>query len=189
MICILENGGGRHRYVSTICSQGYKLTQQSLSKDELERKTPGATIIPVIISSDKTQLTVFGNKSAYPVYLTIGNLPKEIRRKPSNQGQILLAYLPTTRLDHVTNEAARRRLVLNIMHKCLRTIVEPLRAVGEPGMPIASGDGIWRRGHPIYAAHVSDYMEQIAVVGCKMGECPQCTVPSDELGVFANYSL
>ncbi|KAJ3897226.1 hypothetical protein F5879DRAFT_983267, partial [Lentinula edodes] len=52
---------------------------------QLEKDKPGATIVPVILSSDKTQITLFRNKSAYPVYLTIGNLPKEIRRKPSQQ--------------------------------------------------------------------------------------------------------
>ena len=159
------------------------------SQDVLEEKNPGATIIPIIISSDKTQLTAFGNKSAYPVYLTIGNLPKDIRRKPSRQGQILLAYLPTTHLDHVTNQASRRRLVLNIMHKCLRTVVAPLKTVGEAGMPIASGDAVWRRGHPIYAAHIGDYMKQIAVAGIKLGECAQCTVPRDELGELDEYPL
>ena len=32
-------------------------------------------------------------------------------------------------------------------------------------------------------------MEQIAVVGCKMGECPQCTVPPKELGILDDYPL
>ena len=63
---------------------------------ELEKHKPGATIFPVILSSDKTQLILFWNKMAYPMYLMIGNLPKSIRHKPSHQGQILLAYLPTT---------------------------------------------------------------------------------------------
>ena len=45
---------------------------------ELKKDHPGATIIPLVISTDKTQLTLFRNKSAYPVYLTIGNIPKEI---------------------------------------------------------------------------------------------------------------
>ena len=40
----------------------------------------GATLTPIIIATDKTQLTQFsGNKSAYPVYLTIGNIPKATR--------------------------------------------------------------------------------------------------------------
>ncbi|KAH9953931.1 hypothetical protein BC827DRAFT_1273072 [Russula dissimulans] len=49
----------------------------------LELQWPGATIIPLVVSSDKTQLTLFWNKMAYPVYLTIGNVPKDICRKPS----------------------------------------------------------------------------------------------------------
>ncbi|KAG6905714.1 hypothetical protein DXG01_001151 [Tephrocybe rancida] len=73
---------------------------------EIEAREPGGTVIPIIISSDKTQLTLFGNKTAYPVYLTIGNLPKEIQHKPSKRGQILLAYLPTLHLMHISNKAA-----------------------------------------------------------------------------------
>lgn len=45
---------------------------------QVERDSPGATIIPLIFSSNKTQLTLFGDKTAYPVYMSIGNLPKEI---------------------------------------------------------------------------------------------------------------
>ncbi|EGO04541.1 hypothetical protein SERLA73DRAFT_157688 [Serpula lacrymans var. lacrymans S7.3] len=44
----------------------------------------GASVAPVIIVTDKTQLTQFsGNKSAYPVYLTLGYIPSSIRHKPS----------------------------------------------------------------------------------------------------------
>ena len=43
----------------------------------------GATIIPIILGSDKMQLTVLsGNKSSWPVYLTVGNIPKSERRRP-----------------------------------------------------------------------------------------------------------
>ncbi|KAI0682470.1 hypothetical protein BC835DRAFT_1424364 [Cytidiella melzeri] len=49
------------------------------TQEEVERDSPGATIIPIIISTDKTQLTLFHNKTVYPIYLTIGNIPKEIR--------------------------------------------------------------------------------------------------------------
>ncbi|KAI0727007.1 hypothetical protein C8Q72DRAFT_886992 [Fomitopsis betulina] len=73
----------------------------------LELEKPGATVVPIILSSDKTQLTVFRNKTAYLVYLMIGNLPKEIHCKPSQRGQILIAYLPTSRLEHIKNKAAR----------------------------------------------------------------------------------
>ena len=41
-----------------------------------------------------------------------------------------------------------------------------------------------RRCHPIVAIHGGDYMEQIQIVGCKMMECPMCTVPTDKLENF-----
>ena len=74
---------------------------------KIERKLPGATIVPLIISSDKTQLTLFRNRSAYPVYLTIGNIPKELRRKTSLQGMVLLGYLPVTSLKGIKNDDIR----------------------------------------------------------------------------------
>ena len=87
-------------------------------------------MIPVIIASDKTQLTLIGNKTAYPVYITIGNLPKRIRSKPSRHGQILLAYLPTSKLEHITNKAARRRTLANLFHACLHRALSPLKSYG-----------------------------------------------------------
>ncbi|KAH9913158.1 uncharacterized protein B0H18DRAFT_1126517 [Fomitopsis serialis] len=140
--------------------------------------------MPIIISSDKTQLTTFRSKSAYPVYLTIGNLPKEIRRKPSHRGQILLAYLPAGRLQHITNKAARRRTLANVFHACLSMILEPLRQPGVDGIEMTSGDGVVRRCHPILAVYVGDYPEQVLVTGTYTGDCPICKCPHDELGDY-----
>ncbi|KAJ7444241.1 hypothetical protein B0H11DRAFT_2342850 [Mycena galericulata] len=107
-----------------------------LVKRELEKKKKGATVIPIIISSDKTLLTLFRNRTAYPVYLSIGNIPKDIRRKPSRQAQILLAYLPTSKLEHITVKASRRRILANLFHACMSKIVEPLKTAGVDGMVV-----------------------------------------------------
>ncbi|KAG2741893.1 hypothetical protein P692DRAFT_20750106, partial [Suillus brevipes Sb2] len=152
------------------------------TQEVLEQSKPGATIIPIIISSDKTQITLFRNKTAYPVYLTIGNLPKCIRRKPSRRGQILLAYLPTTRLTQIANKASRRRTLANLFHACMSRIVEPLKLAGMDGIVMMSGDSIMRRCHPIFAAFIGDYPEQCLVTGTMNGDCPICTCPRNELG-------
>ncbi|KAF8833373.1 hypothetical protein BDN67DRAFT_992852 [Paxillus ammoniavirescens] len=135
------------------------------TQKELEKEKPGAMIILVILSSDKTQITMFCNKSAYPVYMTIRNIPKEIRRKPSWKAHILLAYLPTTRLEHITNEAARKRT-----------------SAGCDGMPIASRDGAIHQGHLLLACYIGDYPEQVLVCGTKTRECPKCDIAGTELG-------
>ncbi|KAI0070846.1 hypothetical protein K474DRAFT_1607906 [Panus rudis PR-1116 ss-1] len=143
------------------------------TQDPVDGK-PGATIVPVIISSDKTQLTLFRNKVAYPVYMTIGNLPKEIRRKPSHGGQILLGYLPTTKLEHIRNKSARRRMIANLFHYSLRKIVKPLKTAGVEGVIMESGDGVCRRKHLILASYIGDYPEQVLVTGVKSGDCAVC---------------
>ncbi|KAF7312828.1 hypothetical protein MKEN_00966300 [Mycena kentingensis (nom. inval.)] len=76
----------------------------------LESEKPGATILPLIISTDKAQTTTFRNKSCYPMYATIANIPEDIRCKPSRGAYILVGYLPTTRLEHIKN--ARRGAAL-----------------------------------------------------------------------------
>ena len=155
----------------------------------LEKRGPGATIIPVILSSDKTQLTLFRNKSAYPVYLSIGNIRKDVRRKPSQHAQILVGYIPTTRLEHVKNLTGRRRALANMFHSCMRAIVAPLTSYGETGVAMMSGDGVWRRCHPILAAYIGDYPEQVLVTCTYSGRCPKCTVPMDQLSDFTSFPL
>jgi hypothetical protein len=148
----------------------------------VDKIKPGSTIIPVILSSDKTQLTVFGNKMAYPVYLTIGNIPKGIRRKPSRHSHMLIAYLPTSRLDHITNQAARRRTLANLYHCCKKQIMQPLRKAGSEGIHMARGDGVIHDTRPIHAAEVGDYQEQVLIAGIKSGLCPTCPIPLEEIG-------
>ena len=146
-------------------------------------------MVPVIVSSDKTQLTLFRGKSAYPVYLTIGNIPKDIRRKPSRRAQMLLAYIPTTKLGGIANQTGRRRAIANLYHSCMQVILGPITTVGEIGIAMMSGDGVWRRCHPIFASFVGDYPEQVLVTCTYNGRCPKCLVPPDDLGSFSRFPL
>ena len=123
---------------------------------------------------------MFRGKTAYPVYLTIGNLPKEIRKKPSRQAQVLLGYLPTTRLKHLTSPTSRRRALANLFHMGIKLMLEPLVDAGKHGIPMQSGDGVIRRCHPIFATFVGDYPEQLLVTGTKV--CPSCDIHREELG-------
>ncbi|KAJ7769505.1 hypothetical protein B0H16DRAFT_1661035 [Mycena metata] len=149
---------------------------------QVEADHPGATIIPILLSSDKTQSTMFRNKTAYPVYMTIGNIPKEIRRKPSRRVYVLLAYLPTSRLGHIKNKVAQRRSLANLFHKCLSFITAPLKQAGVSRIRIANGDGIMRRGYPIVACYIGDYPEQLLVTCVKTGWCPAGDVDHNSLG-------
>ncbi|KAG1730425.1 uncharacterized protein EDB91DRAFT_1239108 [Suillus paluster] len=152
------------------------------TQKKLDQHCPGGTIIPIIILSDKTQVTLFRNKSVYPVYLTIGNIPKEIRCKLSCGAHILLAYLPSTRLEHITNKASHRRTMANLYHACLSRVLAPLKSVGLDGLHMASGDGTLRRCHLLFASFIGDYPEQLLATGIKFGECLKCDIDADEMG-------
>jgi len=181
MTCTQENGGGQLRYELPCLISPARTYIMIKKKVQTETWRKHITIVPIIISSDKTQLTTFRGKP-YPVYLTIGNLPKHICRKPSRQGQVLLGYLPTSKLDHITNKASRRRCLSNLFHHCMQYIVKPLERAGKDGIILTSGDGATRRCFPILAAYVGDYPEQTLVGLTKKGECPICPAPRNEIG-------
>jgi hypothetical protein len=124
---------------------------------------------------------------AYPVYLTIGNVPKDIRRKPSHHACVLIGYIPTTKLAGIGNKAGRRRALANLFHGCMRAVLEPIDYIGETGVPMMSGDGIWRRCHPILAVFVGDYPEQALVTCTYNGRCPKCQVPRGRLGEYETF--
>ena len=126
---------------------------------------------------------------AYPVYLTIGNIPKEIRRKPSRRAQILMGYILTTKLLGITNKSARRRALANLFHTCMRHLLALIKSIGETGIKMMSGNGIWRWCHPVFAVFVGDYPEQTLVTCTFNGHCPKCIVPRDQLGDYNNFPL
>ncbi|KAL0570382.1 hypothetical protein V5O48_011572 [Marasmius crinis-equi] len=142
----------------------------------------GSTIVPLIFSTDKMLVTSFRGKSAYPIYLTLGNIPKEICWKPSSRAYILVGYLPTSKLKHITNKAACRCAILNIFHTCMKRIVKPLETAGATGTHLTSGNGILRHTHPLLAIYTCDYPEQVTVVCARYGDCVKCQIIDEKMG-------
>ena len=159
----------------------------NLVKESLESHQPGATVVPVIVSTDKTLLTQFRDRMAYPIYMTIGNIPKAIRRKPSHHAQVLIGYIPVTKLAGISNKTSRRRALANLFHACMDHALGPIRPYGETGVAMMSGDGVWRRCHPVFAVFVGDYPEQALVACTYNGRCPKCTVLPEQLGEYETF--
>ncbi|KAH8976939.1 hypothetical protein EDB86DRAFT_3068209 [Lactarius hatsudake] len=157
----------------------------------LELRSPGTTVIPIIISSDKTQLTQFRSKSAYPVYMSIGNIPKDICCKPTCRAQMLMGYIPTTQLEQIQNKSAWRCALANLFDACMHKLLSPIETYGETSiaMLVATSDGTWYRCHPIFAVFIGDYPEQSLVACTYSRRCPKCTVPKDELGSDETFPL
>ena len=139
----------------------------------------GGTLVPVLLASDKTHLTNYsGDKSGWPLYMSIGNIHKDIRRKLSNNAWILLGLLP------VPPKACGRSFADNVFHTAVDKILAPLKNInpnGE-GVELHCADGHIRRGFPILAAWIADYPEYSTIMGCTSMWCPCCEIPLKEMG-------
>ncbi|TFK90236.1 hypothetical protein K466DRAFT_485132, partial [Polyporus arcularius HHB13444] len=149
---------------------------------DIKKKHPGATIAPVILASDKTQLSTFsGDKQAWPVYLTIGNIDKDVRRKPSRRAVVLLGYLPVTKL-HCFHESDRALQGYRVFHYAMRQMLAPLIDAGRTGIWMTCADGYVRHVFPLLAAYIADHPEQCLVCCTKENRCPTCLVERDKRG-------
>ena len=62
-----------------------------------EKVPEGATIVPILLAIDKTMLTQHhGDKSTWPIYLTISNLDRATRHRQNVPSSVLLGFLPIT---------------------------------------------------------------------------------------------
>ncbi|KAF7292189.1 hypothetical protein MIND_01246200 [Mycena indigotica] len=71
----------------------------------------------------------------------------------------------------------------------MKYILGPLEKAGAKGVEMASGDGVIRRCHPIFATFVGDYPEQVLVTCVPTGECGSCEVERDQLGDDETFPL
>ncbi|QRV73889.1 hypothetical protein RhiJN_01903 [Ceratobasidium sp. AG-Ba] len=149
-----------------------------------------ATLIPYIVMSDETRLTNFaGDKRAHPVYLTVGNIPKRLRRRVSKRATILIGYLPVPKLDCESSDEEKRTIKRDLFHRCMEEILAPLVEAAEHGELAPCADGYVRRIYPKLAAYVGDFPEQCKIACTKQTHCPICTVHPKNRGDLGDSEL
>ncbi|KAG8778761.1 hypothetical protein FRC12_024833 [Ceratobasidium sp. 428] len=159
------------RQVSRSCTERsrYSPSEQKFLPD---RK---GTIAPIIIATDKTQMTkLSGNQSAHPVYLTIGNISKSVRRQASKHATVIIGYLPVDSFKDVPQKPLRQRLAAQLVHYSMSRVTAPLEEAGRTGVEMWCADGYLRRVYPLLASFVADYPEQCQMACTSQSGCPKC---------------
>ncbi|KAG8712843.1 hypothetical protein FRC09_019399 [Ceratobasidium sp. 395] len=133
------------------------------------------TVVPLIIASDETTLTnnPQGPKG-HPVYLSLGNISKAVRRRPTKRAMVVIGYLPVDSYDDVLDDETRREYRNELLHRSLEKIFEPLRTASEDGMLAWCADGSLRHIYPVIASWIADWPEQNNLAGTTQGGCPKC---------------
>ncbi|KAG8773758.1 hypothetical protein FRC12_002328 [Ceratobasidium sp. 428] len=133
------------------------------------------TVVPLIVASDETTLTnnPRGPKG-HPVYLSLGNISKTIRRKPTKRAMVLVGYLPTDAFSEVKDDETRRRYRGELLHQSLEKVFEPLNTASSQGTLAWCADGYLRHIYPVIAAWIADWPEQNDLAGTTQGGCPKC---------------
>jgi len=148
----------------------------------------GQTVVPIIFMSDGTHLTNFcGDKKAWPVYMTIGNLSAAARMKHTMHGVLLVALLPIPvkmrdiplkkrNAQRERNRMVSQHVLQHVMHGLLNSETE------NRNFYACCADGRFRYCCPTLAGWMADYPEHRDLHNIKSGVCYWCECPQGEMG-------
>ncbi|KAF9489415.1 hypothetical protein BDN71DRAFT_1490935 [Pleurotus eryngii] len=144
----------------------------------------GAMLIPIILGSDKTTVSVAtGNNEFYPLYGGIGNVHNNVRRAHRNAVSLIaLLAIPKTSREY-QNDVHFRKFRRQLFHTSLHHILCSLRPHMTRPRVSKCPDGHFRRGIYSFGAYIADYPEQVLLACTVSGWCPKCTALNDELDI------
>ena len=102
---------------------------------------PGATVLGVILTLDKTNISVItGNRMAHPVLISLANIDASIHSKNLLHGYLLLTLLPIAKFVH-KDSRVRGLLQDRLTHDVLNKFLSPLRLAATVGVMMSDPIG------------------------------------------------
>ena len=144
----------------------------------------------IVLASDKTHLTNFsGDQHMHAVYMSLGNIRKEIRNKVSRRAWVLLAKLPAPKFSSVNGRTYASKeekermpgiLKAQLFHACMGKVLRPLC---DPQLyHIVDPLGDIRQCMPFLMAWIADLEEQYLISCLAKNNCPTCYADFECLG-------
>ncbi|CAG8755133.1 13987_t:CDS:2, partial [Cetraspora pellucida] len=83
-------------------------------------------VLAIILFFDATTLDRLGKSSWHPIFISLGNIPTNLRNKTEAKALVgIMLTLQGTKEEQKTPEF--RQLVRSVFHKCINVLIEPLR--------------------------------------------------------------
>ena len=155
---------------------------------------PGTTILGIILATDCTHLTNFtGDKKIHTVYISLGNISKEVQKKHNAHAWLLLAKIPVAKFSKTSfsgskteQEAMPGILSQHLFHVCMKHVLTPLRVNQRSYYVVLSPDGNSRLCIAILMAWIADLEEELLIAGIMKFSCPVCHAGCKDLPEHAN---
>ncbi|KAG1895257.1 uncharacterized protein F5891DRAFT_960358 [Suillus fuscotomentosus] len=122
----------------------------------------GATLLGVVLSSDKTKVSnLAGNRYAHPLLITLANIDPDVCAKGSLQAYIPLTLLPVAKFIHRVKHMYGV-LADWLLHQCIDIVIEPLKQAARLGIMMSDPVGFGRYCFtPLVAYSASLQMESL----------------------------
>ncbi|KAI6008569.1 hypothetical protein EDC04DRAFT_2907000 [Pisolithus marmoratus] len=147
-----------------------------------EALPPGATLLGVVLSSDKTNILVMsGNCMAHPLLISPANIDACLCSKSSAHAYLLLALLPIAKFTHKTTHICSL-LQDRLVHQALNVVLSPLKTATSVGVMMSDPKGNLCYCFTPLAAWIADTPEEGLLAGTAMKVSPVTTATSKEFG-------
>ncbi|KAG1816960.1 hypothetical protein EV424DRAFT_1540661 [Suillus variegatus] len=135
----------------------------------------GATLLGVILSSDKTNITnMTGGRVAHPLLISLANIKMATRNKASSHAFLLTALLPIAEFLHPVKRM-QSVLEARLVHQCLDIVLEPLKQAARIGRMMSDPLGNLRYCFTPLASYIVDTPEA-CMLACVRGKTSPITM-------------
>ena len=142
----------------------------------------GATMVPIILASDKTPVTHHtGGLQMHPVFLTIGNIQSDIRMQASLHAWRCIAFIPSPKIK--VHSKCKTLLLSRLFHWSLDVVTTRLKEAAKNGHMLVDASGNMRKCFTPLVSYIADLSEQQLIAGVSKNASP---VTMAELPSFGN---
>ncbi|KAJ7595867.1 hypothetical protein C8J56DRAFT_1042947 [Mycena floridula] len=136
----------------------------------------GATLLGIILSSDKTNISVLtGDRVAHPLLLGLANIDMALLGKGTSHMLQLIALIPCPK--YLCNKNLHGILLSRLYHCCLDIVCQPLKTAALFGIMMSDALGDRHFCYTPLASHIVDTPEA-SLIACVSGKTSHVTLAS-----------